>query len=166
MDHVFVVRLVRNRDFYAGGLMVIVGTIATVIAPSYGLGTMMRIGPGFFPTMLGVALIIIGVMIIVAGMLPKSKIEADEDDILSALPKRMEWRGWSCLLAGPIMFALLGEHFGLIPAAFSCVFVSAMGDRKATVLESLVLAGAVSVFGGLLFSYLIRIPLPMLAWRL
>ena len=54
--------LIRNpKDFWAGVLFVAFGTAAIVIAPSYPLGTAARMGPGYFPRMLGILLIVLGV---------------------------------------------------------------------------------------------------------
>ncbi len=157
-------RLFRNREFYAGSLMVLIGAFAFVVSPYYGMGTLMRMGSGFFPLLLGAALVINGLLIIAVGLWPKSKSEEKEEDILSSLPERMEWRGWIFVLGGPVTFVILGDHFGLIPAAFGCVFVSALGDRASTLKQAIVLGICVSLVGGFVFSYLIQLPFPMLAW--
>ena len=83
---------------------------------------------------------------------------SDNENIL---PKNREWLGWGCILAGPIFFIILGEFFGLVPATFSCVFVSAMGDRTATWKGSAILAAGVTFVGTLLFTYVLKIPFPM-----
>ena len=57
-----------------------------------------------------------------------------------------------------------GEFFGLVPATFSCVFVSALGDRTATLKGTTYLAAGVTFFGVLLFSYVLKIPFPMFRW--
>jgi len=106
-------RLKHKRDFYAGGLMVLVGLGTVLEARSYNLGTLTHMGPGFFPIMLGAALIIVGVMI--AG----SATASGENDGTLVLPQP-EWRGWLCIIAGPILFIVLGHYGGLIPATFSC----------------------------------------------
>jgi uncharacterized protein (DUF486 family) len=45
------------------------------------------------------------------------------------------------------------------------VFVSALGDRKATLKSAAILAAVVTVFGVGLFSYLLQIPMQLLTWR-
>jgi hypothetical protein len=60
--------LLRKRDFYAGGLMVLFGLFAAVNGPNYRLGTLMHMGPGFLPTALGVILIILGLVIAVGAV--------------------------------------------------------------------------------------------------
>jgi hypothetical protein len=50
----------------------------------------------------------------------------------------------------------------MIPAVFACVFVCALGDKTATLKSSTILAAGVTVFGVLLFHYLLTIPFPLL----
>ena len=150
--------LVRKRDFYAGGLMVLLGLVAVAKGPSYRLGTLMQMGPGFMPTALGAILVVLGIMI--AGSATTTK-EGEDQDIL---PEDPQWWGWGCILAGPILFIIFGSFGGLIPATFSCVFVSALGDRSATLKSSLALAFVVTAFGVGLFSFVLGIPMPVWTW--
>jgi hypothetical protein len=146
--------LVRKRDFYAGTLLIVFGGIAVIEARQNPFGTLMHMGPGFFPTVLGVVLISLGVLI--AGMSFGSLHEPDR-----ILPAHPEWWGWACIIAGPIAFMVFGEYGGMAPATFACVFVSALGDRTATVKSSLLLALGITVFGCLLFSYVLHVPFPI-----
>jgi sulfite exporter TauE/SafE len=161
--HDLMARLLRNRDFYAGGLLVLIGLVAVTVAPGYGIGTPMRMRPGFFPTALGVILILLGIAITGTGL---AQTREEQVDALSKIPDKIEWRGWTCVLGGPVAFVLLGQAFGLIPAAFGCVFVSALGDKTSTIKGAAILAVIVSVLGAFFFSHLMRVPFPMLEWRL
>jgi putative tricarboxylic transport membrane protein len=151
--------LVRKRDFYAGGLVIFFGLVMALKGPGYRLGTLMHMGPGFLPTALGVILICLGIAIAGIGL---TVPEGEDEDIM---PEHPEWLGWACILAGPLCFILFGSYFGLIPAIFSCVFVSSLGDRTATLKGSITLAAFVTIFGVGLFSYLLQVPMPLLAWR-
>jgi putative Ca2+/H+ antiporter (TMEM165/GDT1 family) len=151
--------LVRKRDFYAGGLVILFGLVMALKGPSYRLGTLMHMGPGFLPTALGVILIFLGLLIAGTAMVTP---ESDDERIL---PEHPEWLGWACILAGPLCFILFGSLFGLIPGIFFCVFVSSLGDRTATLKNSIVLAALVTIFGVGLFSYLLQVPMPLLTWR-
>lgn len=150
---------VRKRDFYAGGLMILFGLVMALNGPGYGVGTLTHMGPGFLPTVLGVILIGLGIAISVPALRTP---EGEDEDIL---PDNPEWRAWSCILASPLAFMLFGTYFGMMAGTFACVFVAAMGDREATLKSSLILSALVTVFGVGLFSYVLRIPMPVLAWR-
>jgi uncharacterized membrane protein YhaH (DUF805 family) len=142
----------RRRDFYAGGLMVLIGLGVALKGLSYRTGTLMHMGPGFLPTALGVLLAVLGIAIAITA-------QQEHDGVV---PTKPQWWGWFCILAGPILFIALGHNFGMIPATFACVFVSALGDRTASWQGSLVLAMVVTAIGVGLFTYLLHIPMPIL----
>ncbi len=150
--------LVKKRDFYAGGIMTLLGAAVALDSMTYSLGTLTHMGPGMFPLMLGITLTFIGVLILGTAMVTPL---TDNENIL---PKDREWFAWGCILAGPIAFIILGEFFGLVPATFACVLIPALGDRTATLKGSLMLAAGVTFFGVLLFVYILKIPFPMFRW--
>jgi hypothetical protein len=138
--------------------MILFGLIVVVKGPTYGLGTLMHMGPGFLPTVLGVILIFLGIAI--AG--PATALAEGEDEDL--LPAHPEWFAWACILASPVAFILFGSYGGMIPGTFACIFVAALGDRQTTLKSALVLSTVVTIFGVALFAYVLRIPMPILQW--
>ena len=140
--------------------MILFGLVAALKGPSYRTGTLMHMGPGFMPTVLGVILILLGIAI--AG----AAVAMPEDGDESILPENPQWFAWLCILAGPFLFIVFGSIGGMAPGTFACVFVSALGDRTATWKSSLVLAAFVTLFGVALFHYVLQVPMPVLAWRL
>ncbi|WP_162826952.1 tripartite tricarboxylate transporter TctB family protein [Pseudolabrys taiwanensis] len=154
-----VANLIRKRDFYAGGLMILFGLVMALKGPSYRLGTLMHMGPGFLPTVLGVILIGLGIAIACTAL---AAGEGEDEDIL---PENPEWFAWGCILVSPLAFMLFGSYGGLAPATFACVFVAAMGDRSMTWKQAVVLSLIITVFGVGLFHYILQIPMPVLEWR-
>ena len=118
--------LLRKRDFYSGGLMTLLGAGVTLDSSTYEVGSLTHMGPGMFPLMLGVVLTFIGVLIFGTALVTP----LGEDEHI--LPRQKEWRGWFCIIAGPVLFIIFGHYFGMAPATFMCVFVSALGDRTST----------------------------------
>jgi hypothetical protein len=152
-----------RRDFCAGGLMILFGLVAALNGPRYHVGSLMHMGPGFMPTVLGVVLIILGVLI--AGTASVGETEGGVEDDGNLLPPHPQWLAWLCILSGPLAFIILGSIGGMAPATFGCVFISALGDRDATWKSSLILAAGVTVFGVILFHTVLQIPMPVLEWR-
>jgi hypothetical protein len=150
--------LLKKRDFYAGGIMTLLGAGITLNAMSYNTGTLMHMGPGMFPFILGMTLTFVGVLIF--GTAVVTPLGEDE----RILPVNKEWLGWGCILAGPVFFIVLGNYFGMVAATFSCVFVSAMGDNQATVKSSAILAAFITVPGCFLFTYVLQLPFPLFRW--
>lgn len=152
--------LLRKRDFYAGGLMILLGLGIALKGSTYRLGTPMHMGPGFFPTGLGVVLVLVGIAIAATALAPSEGGEADQ----SILPEHPQWWAWFCILLSPVLFIVFGRYFGMIPGTFACVFIAALGDRNATWLSTIVLSSVVTVFGVALFSYFLQVPMPILTW--
>ena len=145
-----------KRDYYAGGLMLLLGVGAAVTGSGYKFGSLARMGPGFLPVMLGIVLAFLGILI--AG----TALGSSEDDDKKFLPDHPQWFGWACIICGPILFIIFGMYGGMIPAIFACVFVCALGDKTATYKSSAILAAGITVFGVVLFHYLLSIPFPLL----
>jgi hypothetical protein len=55
--------LPQRRDFFAGLMMIFFGLVMAVHGPSYSLGNLMHMGPGFLPTALGIILVWLGTLI-------------------------------------------------------------------------------------------------------
>lgn len=149
----------KKRDFYAGGLIVLLGAAVALNAyNNYNLGSLTQMGPGMFPMMLGIALTFVGLLILGTALV------TEHDPAETILPEQREWRGWACILAGPLLFIFLGQYLGMAAGTFGCVFVSALGDRTATVKSSAILAAIVTVFGCLLFAYVLKLAFPIFKW--
>ena len=161
--------LLGKRDFYAGGLMLLLGLFIAVKGSTYRGGTLMHMGPGFLPTALGILLVLLGIAIAAASLVPEPE---DHDAIgghgghgQSILPEHPQWWAWFCILMSPVAFIFFGRYFGMAPGTFACVFIAALGDKTATWKGTIILASVVTVFGVSLFSYFLQVPMPILTWR-
>lgn len=149
-------RTPHARRYAAGGLMLLFGLAVVLEARSFGLGTLARVGPGLYPTLVGSALAIVGLLIAVT---PEAEPEYEAGE-----SGRPDWRGWLCIVLGIVLFMVLGEHLGLGPATFACVFVSALGDRSGSPRAALVLALAMTAVAAVVFSFALKFQMPF--WRL
>jgi hypothetical protein len=150
----------KRREYYAGGLLILVGGAAAIIGSGYQIGTLTRMGPGFFPTCLGVMLAFMGILVALAAMTTKPT-GPEPVDAMHAMPAHPDWRGWSCILGSVVAFILLAEYAGLLAATFFCVFIACWGDRTATLKASLALAAGITVFALILFAYILRVQIPV-----
>lgn len=140
--------------------MVLIGLGATVVGAGYKVGTLTKMGAGFFPVALGVVMIILGVLIGASARRadPSIGMRAEHTTAPYAGP---EWRGWACILAGIGSFAVIGPHVGLLPATFTTVFISALGDRGNTWLSALVLATLMAAIAYAVFWWALQLQIPL-----
>ena len=130
-----------------GGLLI--GGFAIIEASGYPMGSMTPMGPAYFPIMLGSALVLLSLAVLfIEGR------ASEGPDIPGP-----SWRGifWVPLAVGS--FAFLVERFGLAPAIFAAIFLSAQSDDDLSLKETLILAVAASVFCVVLFIYILGLPL-------
>ncbi len=150
-------RFSRNRDYYAGALMALLGAGAVAGGWSYGIGGLSSMGSGYFPVMLGVGLIICGaLMALFAAPAP----DVHGPSAHSVGPP--DWRGALAIVAAVSLFILLANSAGLLAAIFACVFVAALGTRQTSLKEAALLAAGVSLFGVLLFSFGLKVQFPII----
>jgi hypothetical protein len=153
--------LMGKRDFYAGGLMLLLGLGIALKGASYRQGTLMHMGPGFFPTALGVLLVILGIAIAATALSPAAGGDEHGESIL---PENPQWWGWLCILLSPVFFIFFGRNFGMAPGTFACVAIAACGDKQATWKTTIILSTVVTIFGVGLFSYFLQVPMPIFSW--
>ena len=135
--------------------MTLIGLAALGGGLRYRVGTLERMGPGFFPAAVGAILALVGVAIV---------LSAERAPGAPSVPARPEWRGWGCIAGGILAFIVLGAHGGLIPATFAIVFISALGDRRNTPGQAFWLALAMVAIAVVVFKRALHLGLPLFAW--
>lgn len=151
------IRLGRvNKDRQGGGLILLLGLIVTHEGISYKVGTLSSMGPGFFPTALGVILVITGTLIALLGSSEPAQHETPQSGT--------DWRGWSCILLGIASFVVLGQYGGLVPATFMLVFISALGDRNNTPAGAFIVASTLVVVCVGVFWWALQLQMPLFQW--
>jgi Tripartite tricarboxylate transporter TctB family len=144
-------RLVRNpSDFYAGLLFMAFGVAALVIAQSYAPGTAARMGPGYFPRLLGSLLVGLGAL--------QSLIA-----LRANAPASTEWRFRPLLvvLLSVSVFILLAPWVGLVLATLALVLVSSAASPEFRWREALLSGALQGVAAALVFIYGLKLSLPV-----
>ncbi len=142
----------RKRDYYAGALTALIGAGSIYEGQQYGIGGLADMGSGFFPVVLGVGMVVMGAVMALA----RSPAPADH------VAQAPDWRGAAAIIAAVALFIALADRAGLAPATFACVFVGALGTRTTKLVEAVLLALGVTVFGVLLFRYGLQVQFPII----
>ncbi len=142
---------IRNpKDFYAGLLFVAIGLADLVIVRSYPLGTASRMGPGFFPRILGIFLVVFGALLSLRGFRPGGEAMS-----------KWQWRPITIVLLSVLVWGLTALTLGLVIASVALVFISSVASNEfrgrealvSGILQALVMAG--------IFVYGLGAPLPV-----
>lgn len=134
------VKIPRPKDFYAGLLFVAFGVFAIIVAWNYPLGTAARMGPGYFPRLLGILLIVLGAALSLTALRGRGP----------PLPG-WKWRPVSIVLLSVVAFGLVLTHAGLVLSTIGLIAVASTASRefrfKEALLSGLLLAAlSVGVF--------------------
>jgi hypothetical protein len=142
---------VRNpKDFWAGVIYMTIGLSAIVIARNYGIGATLKMGPGYFPTVLGGLLALIG-----AASLVRSFLRPGEPTGTWAL------KGLALVTVATVLCGLLVRTAGLAVALPVLVIVSAYGSVKFRWGPALLSAVALTICSILMFVTGLGVPLPI-----
>jgi hypothetical protein len=142
--------LFRNKDFLAGLMFIGVGGGAMLMARDYPFGSALRMGPGYFPTVLGAIVAVLGVWVLVQGLLKQQPVT----------------RTWSlrALIVLPLtalVFGIMMEVAGFIPALVVLAVMSAFASPEFKVVEQGLLAIGLTVLSVGLFIYGLGLPYPL-----
>jgi len=153
----------HKHRYYAAGLILLIGVSTAMGSLEYSMGTLSRMGPGYFPLLLGSVLTLIAFLI---AILPGSSEERREDaqrESLRAVARR-RCRPWGATVAGVIAFVVLGKYGGLVPATFVLIFIAALGDSKNSLKSCFWLATGVVGFAIVAFHYGLQLQFPLFSW--
>ncbi|MEY4099640.1 MAG: hypothetical protein RL300_811 [Pseudomonadota bacterium] len=150
-----------QKDFFSGLMFVVVGIAFAWGATKYSIGTGARMGPGYFPLMLGVLMAIIGAAITFKSLVVKT---ADGDKIGA-----WAWRPLGYILAANLVFGILlaglpSIHLpaiGLIAAIYALVLISSMAEPDWQLKPTLILATVLTVGSYLIFIKGLSLTLPV-----
>ena len=133
-------RIKSQADFFSGVMFAAVGVIFAVGATSYNIGDGARMGPGYFPLMLGVLLALMGAVIIFEALV----VETPDGEPIG----KWAWRPLGFVLGANLAFGvLLGglpsvglPAMGLIIAIYALTIISSLAGERFNVRDVLLLA--------------------------
>ena len=124
-------RIKSQRDFFAGLLYVVVGGSFAIGATTYTVGSAARMGPGYFPLMVGILLAILGAIIVVRALV----VETPDGDPIG----KWAWK--------PLVFIILANFlFGLLLGGVPSMGIPALGVMIGIVVLTIVAALAGTEF--------------------
>ncbi len=129
--------------------MICVGLVFIWFGQELEVGNSFQMGPGYFPIMLSLILVVIGGLIIVQSMM----VDAEDDE-----PEVWNWKASSLVIAAPIGFGLLLSGLGLAPTMLLLIVGVATASRYANWRHSIPLGLFLAGCSVLLFTKLLSLP--------
>ena len=148
------IRVKNPQDFWAGLLFLVVGCLALWFGRNYTFGTATRMGPGYLPTVLSWALLLIGATLALRAL------------VLEGEPiERSLIRPQVFILLAIIVFGLLIERIGLAPTIVVVSVIAALASREMRWREAVAVAAGLAILCVGLFIYLLGQPLTIWTWN-
>src|SRR4051812_41058598 len=155
------VKIKSQKDFYSGLMFIVVGIAFAWGATTYNVGEGARMGPGYFPLMLGILLAGLGAFILFESLVVET---VDGDKIGKAA-----WRPLGFIIGSNVLFGVLLvglpkigiPSFGLIVAIFGLCYVAALAGDEFNFKEVTILGVALSILSYCAFILLLKLQFPV-----
>jgi hypothetical protein len=138
------------KDFWTGIIFLFFGLAAVLIGLEYPMGSAGRMGPAYFPTVLGALLTLIGFIAVVRSFLRPGEAVG-----------KFYVKEIVLILSAVLLFGFLVRGAGLVPAALVLILMSAYASPKFRWGEALLLAVGLTIFALLVFVKLLGLPMPV-----
>jgi len=138
------------KDFFAGLLFIAFGIAAVVIGSGYALGTAARMGPGYFPRILGLLLIVLGLALALRALR------------LSGPPiPAFKWRPLLVVLGSVAAFGLIVNYAGVVLSTIFLIVAASAASHEFRPRESLIAGVALAALAVGVFVLGLKLQLPI-----
>jgi hypothetical protein len=138
------------KDFYAGLLFIAFGVAAIAIGSNYALGTAARMGPGYFPRILGILLVVLGTVLLLRAV-----------RVQGAPVPRFKWRPTLVVLGSVVVFGYIVEHAGLFISTVLLIVGASAASHEFRWKEALVSGVFFAVLAIAVFVLGLKLQLPV-----
>jgi len=139
------------KDFWSGLIYICLGSSSMIIARDYSMGTAVKMGPAYFPTILGGLLVLIGTIAVIRSF------------AISGTPiGAFAFKGLVLIIGASVLFGAVARGAGLIVALPLLVIISAYGSVRFRWPTALIMATGLMAFCALVFVKGLGIPLPII----
>ena len=139
------------KDILAGGIFVVLGAAFAIISLSYEIGSPGAMGPGYFPLVLGIVLVGLGILVIVKGFI------AGEGEPIGDV----EWRAVILIGVALLFFGITIRGLGVVGALFGTSLLAALARSQTSIREALIIAVALTALSVVIFVVALQLRLPL-----
>ncbi len=147
-------KITNQEDFWAGLMFVGFGLLAVFLARDYPYGMTSRMGPGYFPTWLGITLAVLGLVLCIKGV-----------RTVGEPLKKFAFKAMFVLSLGFIAFGWAIDNLGFVIAAGTLVVLAAAAGKEFRYKEVIVMMILLIVGSWAVFIHGLGLPYPLFWWR-
>lgn len=145
-------RHIEYRDLIAGIVLATFGLFIALYAVNhYAIGEPSRMGPGYFPAALGWILVALGIVV---------ALLAFRKSVQVLHPPPVSLRALIAVPAAILIFSLLVERLGLVPATVALTGVAVFAEKPFNPRRTVLLAAGLALISWLIFSVGLGMTLP------
>jgi hypothetical protein len=137
------------KDFWSGLMFIAFGVGFMIVARNYAMGTAVRMGPAYFPTVLGGILAIIGLAIFAKSFVANGP----------PVP-RFVLRPMTLIIVAVVLFGVFLKPLGLVLSAAILIGLGALGGHEFKSKEVAILYAVLVVFSVAVFVKGLGLPIP------
>ena len=141
-------RITSVQDFGAGIMFMGFGALAAALAPRYGIGTSLRMGPGYFPLVLGGLMFVIGAVLLLRSF-----------RITEKRPSLPRLRPFAAVIGAAAVFAASVDVAGIVICSIATLAITYAGMREGNRRELLLLCVGMTAAVCGVFVYVLGMPL-------
>jgi Tripartite tricarboxylate transporter TctB family len=139
------------RDVLAGSAFIGFGLAFAVGATTYEIGTALRMGPGYFPLVLGGVLVLLGVLVVTKGLI------AGEGAAIGPVP----WRAAGLIVAALLFFGATIRGLGVVPSVFVTALLAGWSGHRPGTVAPVVIAVGLTAVSVIVFIVALQLRLPL-----
>lgn len=154
-------KIKSQKDFFAGLMFMVTGIAFAWGATNYTIGEGARMGPGYFPLLLGIILALIGVAVVFQALV----VETEGGDPIGSFA----WKPLVFIIAANVIFGIMIggipkiglPPMGLIVGIFALVFVASLAGDEFKAKEVGILAVILAILSYCAFILLLNLQFPV-----
>ena len=154
-------KIKSQKDFFSGLMFMAAGIAFAWGATNYTIGEGARMGPGYFPLVLGILLSLIGAFVVFEALV----VETEDGEKIGTFA----WKPLVFIIGSNVVFGLclggipkLGiPALGLIVGIYALTFIASMAGEEHKNKEVIVLATFLAILSYLAFIVLLKLQFPV-----
>jgi len=147
----------KNKDLLAGLMFIVIGVVFLVGAYNYQMGTAARMGPGYFPRILGATMAALGVVVAAIGLKNQAQWAATEGIGWS-------WKPVIILTVAVVLFGFALPLAGMVIAIALLTVISGIAAHDKNFRELAIITVIMCLFCAAVFVWGLKLQMKLFPW--